>query len=66
MAMTPYVLSGSNTLYFLVHKHGGDNTQADFRIWDGSNPSGTATPGNPGYRADAQGTSLKGMIEMIV
>ncbi|MCT1804379.1 collagen-like protein [Corynebacterium sanguinis] len=66
MAMTPFVRSGSNVMYFLVHRHGGDNTQADFRIWDGSNPSGTAIPGNPGYRADAAGTSLKGMIEMIV
>lgn len=65
MSLTPYVLPGSAELRFLVHKHGGDNTQSNFQIWDGVNGAGTGIPGNPGYRLDENLSSIKGSIRFI-
>ena len=66
MVVNPTVEPGRNTCYFLVHKNGGDNTQARFRIWDGRSTSGTGIPYNPGYILDASGSSLKGNISFPV
>ena len=66
MSFDPVVPGGSNELKFLVHKHSGDNTQGYFRIWDGNSGVGTGLPANPGYRLDAAGSSLKGMIQFPV
>lgn len=66
MVVTPTVQAGSTSMIFLVHKHGGDNTQASFRLWDGHSGLGSGVPGNPNYRLDASGSSLKGMIRFPV
>jgi len=66
MHADPYVRGGTAEMFFLIHKSGGDTTQADFRIWDGSNGNGTGVPINPGYRVDAALSSLKGYIQFPV
>lgn len=66
MAVTPLVRGGSNQMVFLVHKHGGDTTQAEFRIWDGRNGQKTGIPYNPNYTLDQQASNLKGHIRFIV
>lgn len=66
MPALPSVLPGATEMLFWVPKSGSDTTQGKFRIWNGSNGSGTGIPYNPGYTLDASGSSLFGQISFIV
>ncbi|QNQ90708.1 hypothetical protein GP475_08715 [Corynebacterium poyangense] len=62
MVINPFVRAGSKEMRFLVHKSGGDDTQAEMRIWDGRYGTGSGIPANPGYTLDQELSSIKGHI----
>lgn len=66
MHLNPVCAPGQREVLFMVHKHGGDNTQSNFQIWDGRNGIRTGIPANPGFSIDQNGSSLKGNIRFPV